>query len=211
MAADQAELDALRTLLEKELLIHFDYVKATHATKQEPAQLAVPNMLQGWVGMKKGLEALAFAPDSNCPWSRLGMSKLEGPPPSLDQIERRARLARNLLDAWHGRSWEDKDVHAAKRCLDDIEAARQSCCVELPRALRSRNKIGGGKLPRWQEPSPELLDFLHSRIKQSGEKWKLAIHFSNVQKIDFQTYPGALPPLSSRPLAEALCSSPSQA
>jgi hypothetical protein len=63
-------------------------------------------------------------------------------------------------------------------------------------------------LPRWQEPSPELLDYMHSRARTSGLGWKIALHLSNLQGIDLDQFPQVLPIQATRLTLENLTRSP---
>ena len=147
-------------MLEQEMLAHFDYVHATRQTQHEPTDIQTDKILLDWTSLENRLKALAFEPGASCPWNLLGIGKDEGPPPSLDQIERRSRLANLLASAAQDPTWSHSDREAATQFQVETETARKTCVEKLNDVLKTRRRTKGWQLPRWQEPGPELLTFV---------------------------------------------------
>ena len=76
--------------------------------------------------------------------------------------------------------------------------------------LRSRRKARGWQLPRWQEPGPDLLKYIVTRVQSCGAHWKVALHLSNLQGVDFTTLPQVFPPPELRHVLDGLCKGPSK-
>ena len=164
-SAQVSQETLLTDFLEQEVLAHFDYIHVARQASTERLNVHAKRIRLDWPSLKTGLRALAFDPDSACSWTRLGVAKYEGPPPSLEQIERRARLAGLLSSASQGSAWTSLDREAAQRFHHDAEAARLLCVESLSEVLKMRRRSNGWKLPRWQEPSPDCTNLLRGRFK----------------------------------------------
>ena len=200
----------LRELLEQEMLAHFDYVHAMRQTQNEPLNIQPDRILLNWKSLETGLKALAFVPGASCPWIRLGVARDEGPPPSLEQIERRPRLGNLLASAAQEPTWSDSDQASAAGFQMETESARKACIEKLNDVLRTRRRTKGWQLPRWQEPGPELLCYVADRARNAGTNWGVALHLSNLLGVDFASTPHILPPAESRRILDALCKGPSK-
>ena len=207
--ADPSNTDLLGELLEQEVLAHFDYVQATQQTRVRTSSIQPTKILSDWVSLRDGLQALAYEPGAACPWNRLGVGKNEGPSPSLDQIERRVRFAVLLASASQQPSWSQSDRDAAEQFQQEVEAARKDCIDQLGDVLKSRRKVKGWQLPRWQEPSLDLLQYMVEQVQAAGDAWRIALHMSNLQGISFENSPQTLPPAEARLVLGGLCKGPS--
>ena len=126
-STEPSSTELLSLVLEQEILAHFDYVQAIRQAREGPADIQPERMLTNWASLQNGLRALAFEPGASCAWNRLGVAKDEGHSPSLEQIERRARLADVLASAAHNPTWAEADREAANQFRLDTESARKEC------------------------------------------------------------------------------------
>ena len=189
---------ALQELIEQEILAHFEVVKSYQEASAPTTTMNNNSWKDGWSGIQKILEALAYHHFSPCPWTLLGLPKEEGPAPTIDMIERRTRLATLLASARHNASWEENERTCAHAFEAAAELARSRCVEELPAVLRARKRTRAAVAPRWLEPSPELAVFLHERARNAGANWRAALHLSNLQGSDFNQLPQLIPPLEGR-------------
>ena len=102
-----------------------------------------------------------------------------------------------------------EDIRACSEFEDRVCAAREACTAQLGAVLRVRRKAQNNVVPRWQEPGLDLLEYLHQGASQNGPNWKIALHMSNIQNINFTQYPHAFTPTESRTTLELLCNGPS--
>ena len=194
----------MQSMIEDEVLCHFDQINALRQVGAITTENRLNGAFTNWTQVEQSLRTLAYVPGSACPWKLLGIPKDEGPPPSVEQIDRRARFASLLTSARSASCWTDSDTTAALNFETAIENARNNCICELRKVLQQRRKLRPAILPRWQEPSPELMEFIHNRACAAGPRHKVALHLSDLQSIGFDSFPQALQPECARPVCESL-------
>lgn len=142
------EIDrAFRELVEDEVLENASMIGATARHAMEPTVLPKRSQLISWSALGQVLAALAFDPHANDGWPLLGVPRDEGPTPNIEQLERRAGLAKLLASVRHTDGWAHEDKIAAECFEQHVEVARQRCIDELPKALRNRKRRKGVSVP----------------------------------------------------------------
>ena len=200
--------DIYRDFIEDAILEHGELILAVRASSGETPQLRPRSLLTDWASVKEALAMLGFAPDSADEWRMLGVPRLEGPAPSLNMIERRVQLARNLTSLKRTGEWSAGDVQAAEIFDQGLEVARLSCARELPKILREKKKLPPKCIPRWLEPSGELLQYIHERAQTKGPGHFVALNLSNIQKVSLHGLAQARSVQDSRDTFEAIHKNP---
>ena len=95
------------------------------------------------------------------------------------------------------------------RITHHINKACAECCDNLDINARERKLLKGNSrnVPRWLEPSEELLNYLAAQIHQQG---RLALHLSNLNGVNITTYQGATEVNIGRELQSHLCGPPDE-
>ena len=139
MAASPEQIEelelAFREYIEGAILEHSELVEAVQAVQGRTSGPIISRQcLTDWASVKQILALLAFAPDANDHWQFLGIPREEGPFPSLDMIERRARLGHNFASVRHTSAWSEADKKAAQAtCAGNrIEAQPPLQLVGIP-------------------------------------------------------------------------------
>jgi hypothetical protein len=89
-----------------------------------------------------------------------------------------------------------------------VEQAQRKCAMELQDVLRARKKLQSKTVPRWLEPSPDLLEYYHSKLQNAGPGHDIALNLSNLQGVDLDSFPMSINPTASRTLYEKLLQGP---
>ena len=80
-----------------------------------------------------------------------------------------------------------------------------NCHEDLQRVIRLRKRQKAeAPIPRWLEPSPDLLAFLHLRGLRVQPPAVLALHLSNLQEVAIDKFTTALPVAQCRDLYAVL-------
>ncbi len=208
MSDEDIEIDkALQDLFEDEALSHAEYIQAMQAVRPMPGRALRRHELSSWQIISQVLSSLAFRPENSFSgdvWSLLGIPCHEGPLPSEDMIERRANIALLFSGEKLASSWAEVDATSAAEFRSRIRDAREACLRDLPKVLRERRRSQSRLLPRWMEPSPDFLSYLHGRAAAKGRKLRLGLHLSNLQGVDFSKFTKAMPPDEARGVYESL-------
>ena len=201
---------AFQSYFEASVMEHAELIQGVRATSDptRTPQLPKRSELRHWSSVNDALKLLAFAPDSTDDWRFLGISHAEGPPLTAELIERRAQLGRQLVSVRHTAAWTCADIASAVTFEERLKRVVESCTKELPRLQRERKKLPSRLVPRWLEPSAELLHLVHSRAQDAGQAHKIALHLSNVQKTTLQDYAQIVSPLAARVMYEKIHKSP---
>ena len=137
--------------------------------------------LQSFADLAIFYQALAFDLEAIDPWMVLGVPKREGPSPTKDLIEHRARDA-TLLASMAKASWPQGDLELARKLPEKFSLAKDMVLKELPQVLRDRKKLSPDKsIPVHLEASPELL---LECLRHGGH---VATQLSNLQGIKTNT------------------------
>ena len=180
-------------LVEAELLDNFDLVQAERATSTGalPA-LHARSELQDWKTIKETMKALAFNLSAADPWQLLGVTKYEGPSPTIDLIERRAHLASLFASVRYNTTLPSSDFQELETLERIAEEARQRCMAELPQILRQRKKTQKKLILRWLETSPDFLNYIHARNVAEPQPLQVALSLSNLQDLPPHDYEHAV-------------------
>ena len=154
------------------------------------------------------LAALAFDVDSSDPWNTLGLSRLEGPTPNLHLLQSRRDVALKLIKSCTP-SLHERGVQEMTAASDHLNKACEDCCAQLATNAQERRSLKGNSrnIPRWMEPSEDLLDHLTSTRQHNG---RLALHLSNLNRADLSQYPDVVDVTTSRQLHTHLCGTPDE-
>ena len=154
------------------------------------------------------LTALAFNAETTDSWNVLGLSRLEGPKPTIHLLQSRRDVAFKLVDSC------TQFLHdAAQREMQGIKQhignASNECCNNLESNLRERKLLKGSSrnVPRWMEPSEELHTYLAAQTQPHG---RLALHLSNLKKVDIAKQHWAVDVDTCRQLHSHLCGPPDE-
>eukprot|EP00972_Heterocapsa_arctica_P085589 12614896-Heterocapsa_arctica.AAC.1 len=159
--------------------------------------------LTGWEKLAEHMRAMAYSTTSYDPWARLGVPQLEGAAPTQGMVEQRANFAILLTKIADGKEWTTDDRAEAKEFEKKVEEARAQCSDDLPRVLKERRRQKQeAPIPRWQEPSLELLGYL-AKLTRPWPR-RLAIHLSNLQGYDLGDYQGVSPVNECREIYDSI-------
>ena len=159
-----------------------------------------------WDALSHYMHQVGYDADAPDPWKRLGVPCEEGPAPTIEAIEDRARRAHLLLSqVQRSTTWSDTDVAAASQAADRCAAARIECLRALPSVAVKRRKGATFAAPRFQEPPSNLEEWLFVQLRQTGRQWSSALWLSNCQGSDLPGTDGRLTPTDARALQEQLC------
>ena len=149
------------------------------------------------------LAALAFDTESTDPWNTLGLSRLEGPKPNVLMLQSRRDVAWKLIDSCTP-SLHEPGRQEMTNIIVSLNKACDYCCANLEtNTLQRRNLKGSNRnVPRWMEPSEDMLDHLTTQMPPNG---RLALHLSNLTNTEITTYPGAMDVNTTRQLHSHLC------
>ena len=139
-----------------------------------------------WEALQRGLLQLGFDLASSCPWTRLGIARLEGAPPDEKLVADQATLVANLLQLSASTSWGAAAAvrGAVLTALGCVSEAAAACVADLPQALRDRRALGFDKAgwTTWLESEALLDDWL---LDYLPEGTCLLTRLSNVQGLEF--------------------------
>ena len=154
------------------------------------------------------LTALAFDLGTTDPWNTLGLSRLEGPKPSIHMLQSRRDVALKLIESCTS-ALHDTAQQEMTTIKDNLNKACNDCCSNLEINAQERRSLKGNirNIPRWMEPSEDLLEYLAEHMQHNG---RLALHLSNLKGTNITTYPGAIDVNSSRQLHSHLCGPPEE-
>jgi len=142
--------------------------------------------LNSWGRALDMLQALGYSIGSSSPWDTLGINKEGGP--TVGMLEERRRMAKALMSAGSAFNWTQEEVGKSTTAMTEIEHALTLCHEELPDLNRKlkRKKAGKALVPMWQEPSVFFFEF----ALQSDASLTIALHLSNLQQVQMQSYVG---------------------
>ena len=173
LAAQVASREAIfREMLEEDILRNMEVVQAAGGTDR--GVLSSYTELKNWAALEATLRVLAFDTDEDAhPWLALGIATLEGPQPTVEGIDQRANLANLLSSGCSTTAWKEEDRQKTADWIRRTEKMREECQADPPRISRERRrKKTDTPIPRWTEPSPELLKkmidvcrSIHHRLK----------------------------------------------
>ena len=154
------------------------------------------------------LAALAFDIQATDEWNTLGLSRLEGPKPNVLMLKSRRDVASKLIDSCIPYLSEVAQQEMS-RAKNKIHQACDDCCNGLEANARERKSIKGitRQVPRWFEPSQEMLAFLLAQTPQEG---KLAMHLSNLNGTDIARSTAVVDTPTCRQLHANLCGPPEE-
>ena len=154
------------------------------------------------------LAALAFEVDSSDPWNTLGLSRLEGPTPNLHLLQSRRDVALKLIDSCTP-SLHERGLQEMTAASDHLRKACDDCCAQLETNAQERRSLKGNNrnIPRWMEPSEDVLDHLATESQHNS---RLALHLSNLNRTDFSNYPSVADVTTCRQLHTHLCGTPDE-
>ena len=136
------------------------------------------------------LTALAFNAEATDSWNTLGLSRLDGPKPTLHMLQSRRDVALKLVDSCM-QFLHDAAQQEMHRIKQHIDKACAECCENLESNIRERKLLKGSSrnVPRWMEPSEELLTYLAAQTQPHG---RLALDLRNLRGMDIATHPCAV-------------------
>ena len=154
------------------------------------------------------LTALAFNTESADSWNILGLSRLEGPKPTTHMLQSRRDVALKLIDSCTQYLHEaaQQEIHGIRQGIDK---ACSECCENLEANAQERKHLKGTSriVPRWMEPSDDLLHYLTTLLPTDG---RIALHMSNLTTADLSTYTNVTDVNSTRQIHTHLCGPPDE-
>ena len=198
--------------IEDEFLRNGELITAAHSTRNRRAP-DIPSWhtlstATGTAPVRALLTALAFDLETTDPWNSLGLSELEGPTPSTHMLESRRDVAVKILESCTPALSESalKEISTIK---DKLIQACDECCANLKTNARERRNLKGSirNIPRWMEPSEDILEYLATHMPHNG---RLAMHLSNLRGINITNHKGAVDVNTSRQLHSHLCGPPDE-
>jgi hypothetical protein len=168
----------LQDLLEDQILANEAFISSGIMSGGLAGPLAARRILDNSETFQQQLLTLGFAMANPCPWRRLGIGKLEGPPPTLEFVLARGRLGLDLVALARRTSWAA--TAPLEDMLGDLQSAMLACEVALPEAIaeRKRLRIDKGGWGRWKELDPLLDEWLVNALPRDT---RLLTHLSNVK------------------------------
>ena len=154
------------------------------------------------------LAALAFDLETKDPWNILGFSRLEGPIPSAHTLLSRRDVALKIIDSCTP-AFHDIARHEMDTIKGNLTDACNKCIDNLETNTNERRHLKGStrNIPRWMEPSEDMLEYLAAHMPQNG---RIALHLSNLNGTDLSDYLGAVDVNTSRQLHSQLCGPPEE-
>ena len=154
------------------------------------------------------LAALAFNTETSEPWSTLGLSRLEGPKPSMHMLQSRRDVALKLIDSCPA-TLHELALRDITKIRADICSACDDCCANLETNAQERRHLKGSNrnVPRWMEPSDDLLAYLTTLLPTTG---KIALHLSNLTTADITVYKNITDVDTTRQIQTHLCGPPDE-
>ena len=192
----------LRTMAEHTEDFH-EYINILHSETATPPQLDLDVFFGSWEAMGQGFSALGYQLDHPCPWRQIGLAKEEGPEPTMETLERRARLLRNLLTAAATQPWAPAAEEQLLRAGARVQLARSTCLQELDAVLTKRKKSRLQVWPRWLELEPSFMQTLPNLLPP-GRSSIILTNFSNLMQKDAPELPYTTTPAGTRELARKL-------
>ena len=154
------------------------------------------------------LAALAFDLETTGPWNALGLSRLEGPTPNTHMLQSRRDVAIKLIDSCSAALNEhaQQEIHKIRA---DIGQACEKCCADLDTNAQERRHLKGNNrnVPRWMEPSDDLLAHLTRQTTTNG---KIALHLSNLTSADITSHTNIMDVTACRQIHKHLCGTPDE-
>ena len=153
------------------------------------------------------LHVLAYNIEDADPWKMLGLARLEGPKPTVSMPYSRRDVAIKLLGAIPEQLMTTQGQSYINNIRDKLEKACAACCDDINIVLRERKLLKGQQcriIPRWQEPSAEIMAFLTEQIPASSTT-KIALHLSNILAYDHSRVSCSLDVEATRQLHTHLC------
>ena len=192
----------LRTMAEHTEDFH-ENINILHSETATPPQLDLDVFCGSWEAMGQGFSALGYQLDHPCPWRQIGLAKEEGPEPTMETLERRARLLRNLLTAAATQPWAPAAEEQLLRAGARVQLARSTCFQELDAVLTKRKKSRLQVWPRWLELEPSFMQTLPNLLPLGRSSITLT-NFSNLMQKDAPELPYTTTPAGTRELARKL-------
>ena len=143
---------------------------------QSPVLLA-KQAVSTWAQAITQFQALSFDMTTQDPWVALGIPKLEGPDPSIAEINTRVRCAVQLAQLCNNGQHTEVDRCEATQWAARIQGYGLACIQDLPGVMKERRKLGKSNCAwRWMEICPDFLAFLC----QTFPSRKFALNISNL-------------------------------
>ena len=154
------------------------------------------------------LAALAFNTATSESWTTLGLSRLEGPKPSMHMLQSRRDVALKLIDSCSA-TLHEVALREITRIRANICSACDECCANLDTNAQERRHLKGNNrnVPRWMEPSEDLLDYVTTLLPTNS---KIALHLSNLTNADFAAYANVTDVNTARQIHTHLCGPPDE-
>ncbi len=90
---------------------------------------------------------MGYDAEHDCPWRRLGVPQLEGPPPEFQSVREHGRMAKGLVALGRKAVWGQWP--AGSRHLEYLEnkfqEAVEQCQLDMEAVLAERKKLGVNK------------------------------------------------------------------
>ena len=132
----------------------------------------------------KALEHIGFRPSDLNPWSILGISRAEGPEPSLEMVENRMRLLDGLLETAGKTGWGSEP--AARKAIDEgrklVEEARERCAEQVPAAKKDHRKGRNQEWQKWAELEPSFANHLIEGLRRDKHQPLLLTQISSIMR-----------------------------
>ena len=192
--------------VEEELLRSADLVTARFAVAAAP-RVPTWQELTDEHALLRLLSVLAYNVEDADPWKILGLARLEGPRPTVSLLNSRKDVAIKLLGAIPMQRMTAQGRSSIKDVQGKLEKACEACCEDINKVLLERKLLKGQQsriIPRWQEPSGEMMAFLTAQIPASSIT-KIALHVSNILDYDLSRDSCSLDVEATRQLHNQLC------
>ncbi|CAK0878899.1 unnamed protein product [Prorocentrum cordatum] len=166
-----AELPAglLQALIEESISKYSELVSAVRATAAGPGPTLTSSRIDSWPALHELLLHLAYLPEAACPWRRLGFAPLEGPEPTLQDMDARFRTARLLCSASQSPTWSLADRSQAAAALQAFADGVRQCTDRLPEIVKVRRQQRAPDLPLWRELGASALGILRATAPTAAE------------------------------------------
>ena len=201
MAVDQVEEQDTRTVLpepskylakkwtdftEETLAVYAEHIQAIRDTSPQEllsnTGLEYTKTFENYEGIVNYLKATGSKPDDESPWAFLGIARSEGPSPTIEIIEDRARRMEEVLLVARALSHLGHAAHQKLELLAGrILAARMMCLEQLPKAQAEKKKRSTAEAyPTFMEPPDGLEEFILQVLR--GEEVEICslLHLSKV-------------------------------
>ena len=107
----------------------------------------VPNTRASLSDFRGILRSLAYFPDVDETWARLGLAPIEGPDLSPSTIDARIRFARLLASGVDSAPWGAADNAHARSDLKKLETAAEECLAHCDEWKTERRRVRPSKVP----------------------------------------------------------------